>query len=171
MLLSDHFGASTTISCTIGNHLQIYFTKGSIARRYTIEVITNGDNKATDVILREKQDRIDEPKTLYGAYVIETNRNDLESEEIWRLYMTLTKVEGAFRALKSDLGLRPEPRRTRLLLLTTCVVSLLRWGLPQFHAAAGRVQRTLMPCRVSHGFAVGGATPGGFRSSQRRFAV
>ena len=79
----------------------------SIARRYSIEVVTNEDNKATDVILREKQDRIDEAKTLYGAYVIETNRKDLESEEIWRLYMTLTKVEGAFRALKSDLGLRP----------------------------------------------------------------
>ena len=60
-----------------------------------------------DVVLREKQDGIDESKTLCGAYVIETNRKDLESEEIWRLYMTLAKVEGAFRALKSDLGLRP----------------------------------------------------------------
>ncbi len=79
----------------------------SISRRYSIEVVTDENNKATDVILREKQDRIDEAKTLYGAYVIETNRKDLESEEIWRLYMTLTKVEGAFRALKSDLGLRP----------------------------------------------------------------
>jgi len=79
----------------------------SISRRYSIEVVTGEDNKATDVILREKQDRIDEAKTLYGAYVIETNRKDLESEEIWHLYMTLTKVEGAFRALKSDLGLRP----------------------------------------------------------------
>ena len=42
-----------------------------------------------------------------SAYVIETNRKDLTAEEIWHLYMTLTKVEGAFRALKSDLGLRP----------------------------------------------------------------
>ena len=70
-------------------------------------MVTDENNKAIDVILREKQDRIDESKTLYGAYVIETNRKDLESEEIWHLYMTLTKVEGAFRTLKSDLGLRP----------------------------------------------------------------
>ena len=79
----------------------------SISRQYTIEVVTDENNKATDVILKEKQDRIDEAKILYGAYVIETNRKDLESEEIWHLYMTLTKVEDAFRALKSDLGLRP----------------------------------------------------------------
>ena len=102
-----------TIERRIGRLCNIH---RSISRQYSIEVVTDENNKAIDVILREKQDRIDESKTLYGAYVIETNRKDLESEEIWHLYMTLTKVEGAFRALKSDLGLRPIyhqlPRRT-----------------------------------------------------------
>lgn len=93
-----------TIERKIGRLCNIH---RSIARRYTIEVVTNKDNKVCDVILREKQELVDESKTLYGAYVIETNRKDLTSEEIWRLYMTLTKVESAFRALKSDLGLRP----------------------------------------------------------------
>ena len=93
-----------TIERKIGRLCNIH---RSIARRYTIEVVTNKDNKVCDVVLREKQELIDESKTLYGAYVIETNRKDLTSEEIWRLYMTLTKVESAFRALKSDLGLRP----------------------------------------------------------------
>ena len=102
-----------TIERRIGRLCNIH---RSISRQYSIEVVTDENNKAIDVILREKQDRIDESKTLYGAYVIETNRKDLESEEIWHLYMTLTKVEGAFRTLKSDLGLRPIyhqlPRRT-----------------------------------------------------------
>ena len=31
----------------------------------------------------------------------------MPAEKIWRLYMTLTKVESAFHCLKSDLGLRP----------------------------------------------------------------
>ena len=93
-----------TIERRIGRLCNIH---RSISRQYSIEVVTDENNKAIDVILREKQDRIDESKTLYGAYVIETNRKDLESEEIWHLYMTLTKVEGAFRTLKSDLGLRP----------------------------------------------------------------
>ncbi|SHF02959.1 hypothetical protein SAMN02745225_02292 [Ferrithrix thermotolerans DSM 19514] len=39
--------------------------------------------------------------------MIETNKEGLSNEEIWHLYMTLTRVEEAFRALKSDLGLRP----------------------------------------------------------------
>jgi transposase len=37
----------------------------------------------------------------------EQNPEGLSESEIWHLYMTLTRVEEAFRALKSDLGLRP----------------------------------------------------------------
>ena len=36
-----------------------------------------------------------------------TNRRDLTEQEIWQLYVMLTRVERAFRNLKSDLGLRP----------------------------------------------------------------
>ena len=79
----------------------------SIARRYEIETILGENGKVSDLILREKPAVIDAEETIYGAYVIETNREDLNSEEIWKLYMTLTKVEEAFRALKSDLGMRP----------------------------------------------------------------
>lgn len=44
---------------------------------------------------------------LHGAYVIETSHSELDAVAIWKLYMTLTRVEDAFRHLKSDLGLRP----------------------------------------------------------------
>ncbi|MDA8080865.1 MAG: hypothetical protein M0Z96_04535 [Actinomycetota bacterium] len=64
-------------------------------------MVTDENHRATNVILREKQDYIDESKTLYGTYLIETNRNDLESEEIWRLYVTLAKVEGAVHVYMS----------------------------------------------------------------------
>lgn len=47
-----------------------------------------------------------------GAYVIETTHIDLSDQEIWSLYMTLTQVEEAFRALKTDLGLRPVYHQT-----------------------------------------------------------
>ncbi|KJF16043.1 hypothetical protein AXFE_31170 [Acidithrix ferrooxidans] len=42
-----------------------------------------------------------------GAYVIDTSHSELDAGEIWNIYTTLTKVEDAFRSLKSDLGLRP----------------------------------------------------------------
>ena len=44
---------------------------------------------------------------LSGTYVIESTHGEKSAEEIWRLYMTLTKVEKAFRSMKSDLGTRP----------------------------------------------------------------
>ncbi len=45
--------------------------------------------------------------TLDGNYLLKTDRRDMSAEEMWRLYMMLTRVEKGFRNLKSDLGLRP----------------------------------------------------------------
>jgi transposase len=44
---------------------------------------------------------------LDGAYVLKTDRQNLSDEEVWRLYMLLTRVEAAFRAMKSPLMERP----------------------------------------------------------------
>lgn len=48
-----------------------------------------------------------ESNPLHGTYVIETTLQDKSPEDIWTLYMTLTRVEEAFRCLKSELGARP----------------------------------------------------------------
>ena len=52
---------------------------------------------------------VDDKETakLCGAYVIEYDKIDGTTEDIWRLYMTLNNVENAFRSMKSDLGTRP----------------------------------------------------------------
>jgi transposase len=44
---------------------------------------------------------------LDGTYLLRTDRQDLSDEEIWRLYMLLTRVEAAFRGMKSPLMERP----------------------------------------------------------------
>ncbi len=44
---------------------------------------------------------------LDGSYVLKTDRQDLSAEEIWRTYILLTRVETAFRAMKSPLMERP----------------------------------------------------------------
>jgi hypothetical protein len=46
-------------------------------------------------------------RTMDGNYLLKTNRLDLNQHEIWHLYMMLTRVENAFKDLKSHLGLRP----------------------------------------------------------------
>ena len=63
-------------------------------------------DKVIDLLVEEKPSKRTKDQLL-GAYVIDTSHNELTETEIWSIYTTLTKVEDAFRALKSDLGLRP----------------------------------------------------------------
>jgi len=42
-----------------------------------------------------------------GAYLLRTNLTDRSPETLWRMYVQLTEVEAVFRALKSELALRP----------------------------------------------------------------
>jgi transposase len=44
---------------------------------------------------------------LDGGYLLKTDRQDLRADEIWRTYILLTRVEAAFRAMKSPLLERP----------------------------------------------------------------
>ena len=44
---------------------------------------------------------------LDGTYVMKTDRKDLTPDEIWRMYILLTRVEDAFRDIKSPLMERP----------------------------------------------------------------
>jgi transposase len=44
---------------------------------------------------------------LDGSYVLRTGRQDLTADEIWRTYILLTRVEAAFRSMKSPLMERP----------------------------------------------------------------
>jgi transposase len=46
-------------------------------------------------------------RSLDGTYLLKTDRQDLADDEIWRLYILLTRVEAAFRAMKSPLMERP----------------------------------------------------------------
>src|SRR3972149_6692819 len=46
-------------------------------------------------------------KKIDGTYVLKTDRQDLTADEIWRTYILLTRVEDAFRDIKSPLMERP----------------------------------------------------------------
>jgi len=64
--------------------------------------------------------------------VLESRRTDLSAAEIWKLYMTIQRVESAFRRLKSELGLRPiyhqKTERTKAHLFISIVAyHLLNW--------------------------------------------
>ena len=48
-----------------------------------------------------------EATPLFGCYVIESTHVNMSAQQVWKLYMTLTRVESAFRSMKETLGLRP----------------------------------------------------------------
>ncbi len=70
--------------------------------------VFSADYNETDQTLTYKQaEREDDPGKLHGCYVIEFDQVDGDAEAIWRTYTTLTRVEAAFRSMKTDLGTRP----------------------------------------------------------------
>ena len=73
-----------------------------MARYYEIET-----KQANGVISLHWRNNEEGEGKYDGSYLLRTNRRDLTEQEIWQLYVMLTRVERAFRNLKSDLGLRP----------------------------------------------------------------
>jgi transposase len=62
-----------------------------------------------------KEDRQNWRESREGAYLLRTNLRAETAEELWSKYMQLTEAEASFRALKSELSIRPlfhqlEPR-------------------------------------------------------------
>ena len=62
-----------------------------------------------------KEDRKNWRESREGAYLLRTNLQAESAEQLWSKYMQLTEAEASFRALKSELSIRPlfhqsEPR-------------------------------------------------------------
>jgi transposase len=74
-----------------------------VARYYEIDY----DAETRSVVWKENAEKKDLAKRLDGTYVLKTDRKDLSNQEIWRTYMLLTRVESAFRSMKSPLAERP----------------------------------------------------------------
>jgi len=73
--------------------------------------------------IREKETGLD------GNYLLKTNRTDLNADEIWKLYVTLTRIENAFRDLKSYLGLRPNQHQKEDRVDGHIFISILAYHL------------------------------------------
>jgi transposase len=74
-----------------------------VARYYVITY----DAAAGVVSWTEQTEKKAAASALDGTYLLKTDRQDLADDEVWRLYILLTRVEAAFRALKSPLLERP----------------------------------------------------------------
>jgi transposase len=74
-----------------------------VARYYQMDY----DAERKTLAGQEDSEKKARAKKLDGGYMLKTDRQDLTADEIWRMYILLTRVEAAFRAMKSPLAERP----------------------------------------------------------------
>ena len=102
-----------------------------VQRYYEIELRTEG-NPADGLVFEPKERELRQHRDLFGCYVLRTDRQDLAPEELWSVYISLTQAEEGFRALKTDLGLRPnfhqkEDRVDGHIFITVIAFHLWKW--------------------------------------------
>ena len=94
----------------------------------TSEASLPSPSRIVDLVWTQNASR-EERNLLTGTYVIETSHADRTSRDIWSLYTTLTEVEGVFRDLKSDLGIRPVFHQKADRCMAHLFVSILAYFL------------------------------------------
>ena len=75
-----------------------------VAKAY--EVTIKSDDKKEKAI-EIKWQKLSYKQKKPGVYCLRTNRDDLDEQTFWDIYIMLTDLEAAFRCLKTELGLRP----------------------------------------------------------------
>ena len=99
-----------------------------VARYYDVEV--NDIAKRTRSLSWHRKDEVlAQMEPLYGCYVLRTNQRELEAAQLWSLYITLTRAEEGFRALKSNLGLRPNRHQKEHRVEGHIFISILAYHL------------------------------------------
>ena len=96
-----------------------------VARYYDIDF----DNDTNALLFSEVPDKKKLAEKLDGSYIIKTDRKDLTDEEIWRTYILLTRVENAFRNMKSPLCERPIFHQLKNRVQTHIFLCLLAYHL------------------------------------------
>jgi transposase len=74
-----------------------------VARYHTLTF----DTKTRQLESRPLEDRRKVAASLDGSYLLRTDRQDFSADEAWRIYLSLTRAENAFRCMKSPLSERP----------------------------------------------------------------
>jgi len=98
--------------------------------------------KASEVKWEFNESKVSKPYD--GSYFIRTDRTDPSMEDIWQIYVMLTFVEDAFRCLKSELGLRPNPHSKGNRIEGHLFILVLAYHLLQY------IQRHMRDAGLNH---------------------
>jgi transposase len=97
---------------TISNTSKVFERIGRLKERYgkvthfyeITPTLSSDGKKVTELAINREHHQEED---TYGCYSIETSHENMDPETLWKLYMTLTRVESSFRSMKTDLGTRP----------------------------------------------------------------
>jgi len=100
---------------------------------YEITVVPDGEKlkpttKARDIVWKKK-DLYDAQVKYEGCYVLRTDHVDMSDKQIWKTYVMLTRIERAFRCLKTSLGFRPIYHQIELRSDTHMFISVLAYHI------------------------------------------
>ena len=120
---SDHEG----VGRRIGRHLG---KNPAAAAIIDAEVLRDGLGRACALRISSRLDAGQKAHREKGAYLLRTNCEETDPVLLWKWYIQLTQAEAAFRAAKSDLGLRPiyhhKEDRVQAHILV-CFLALALW--------------------------------------------
>lgn len=94
---------------------------------FDIDVCTH-EGKVTAITYKRNLKSAAKAEKL-GEYIIRTDRLDLSEEDISGIHRSLTTVESSFRAMKSDLGLRPNYHKCEEATIAHIFLSVLAYHM------------------------------------------
>jgi transposase len=131
----------------IGRLLERY---PSVAALY--EIAVTGPAGARHVVWRERADRRAWCEAREGAYLLRTNLTEADPAQLWAQYIQLTEAEAAFRALKSELAIRPIWHQKASRVQAHILVAFLGYALwVTLKHTLKRAGSTLSPQQALHG--------------------
>ena len=103
------------------------------ARHPQVNDLYDVELRATDegvrLLWQMKEDRKAWRESREGAYLLRTNLQVQTAEELWTKYMQLTEAEAAFRALKSEISIRPLFHQKEARVKAHVMVAFLGYAL------------------------------------------
>ena len=103
-----------------------------VARFYSVTYKADKKNKTPFLKYTRNDEAFQTNEALLGCYVLRSDQMELCESELWQLYMTLTRAEDGFQALKSDLGLRPNFHQITSRVDGHIFITVLAYHLLQF---------------------------------------
>ena len=100
------------------------------------------DPKMASLSYRLNRKKLAQARRREGRYLLRTNLTDSDPARLWELYLTLVKIEEAFKTLKSDLALRPIFHQREDRIEAHIFIAFLAYCL---HVTLGRRLHALAP--------------------------